>query len=338
MLDFIWNIPTVIDIVSKIRNYFNWEIEKAEKKRKGYFHEFDFINPIDSANIWKGILGKDFYLSDNYWKGWKIADNIKKIYPGDVVCVNNAILSRWIPVLPGQIFSKAIKSLDKESKRLDRYVEDEDGEVEAKMLFDTEYKFKSGVASIRVLSRNNRHLLCCSTPFTFTGLPILIDDKTYKSKILEAERYQNCLQADLECILTEIPSEWNKDLIRLVPEQFLKQYTLPRYYLELKNISKQIEAPQCIAAAWSGFVNSSMGETFKSSHFIINNGDESIKDASEKVISYINLLRSSLIGGNWKTIFNFDELKRWIPEKTFNPLDHDINGVTKAIKEYYKNF
>lgn len=341
MIDFIWNIPTVIDVISKIKNYFNWEIEKHGKKRKGYFHEFNFTKPTDSANIWKGLLGGDFYLSDNYWKDWKINEDVKRIHSGDVVCIENAILSRWVPVLPGQIFSKAIKPLDKEGKQLVRYVEKEGGELEAKMLFDTEYKFKSGVASIRVLPRNGKYLLCSSNSFTFTGLPILIDEKIYREKILESERVNNSVQADIECILTEIPSEWNKDLSAFVPKELLKRYTLPKYYLELKSIEKTKDAPQCIAAAWSGFKsdhNGGLSETFKSSHFIVNHGEEAIKDAAQKVISYVDFLRSGLIGGKWKTVFDFDETRKWIPEETFNPLSNDIDEVGSAIRTYYRNF
>jgi hypothetical protein len=341
MIDFIWNIPTVIDVISKIRNYFGWEIEKNTKRRKGFFHEFDNSKAVDCANIWKGLLGKDFFLSNNYWKDWKVDDNVKRIYSGDVICVHKAVLSRWVPVLPGQIFSTALKPLDKEKKQLTRYVEKEGGELEAKMFFDTEYKFKSGIASIRVLPRNGKYLLCCSNIMTFTGLPILIDERLYKEKILEGERNNSCIQANVECVITEMPSEWNKDLASFVPKELLKRYTLPKYYLELKSIHKIGDAPQCVAAAWSGFkanYKSSISETFKSSHFIINNGEDAIRGASQKVISYVDFLRSGLIGGRWQTMFDFDETRKWIPEKTFNPLSNDINEVNRAINSFYKNF
>jgi hypothetical protein len=341
MFDFIWNIPTIIDVVSKIRNYFDWGIEKFRKKQKGRLHEFDFSIQEDSAHIWKGILDKDFYRSPNYWKDWKIKDTIAKISADDVVCIKNAVLSRWIPVMPGQIFSNAVKPLDKENENLIRYVEKEGGELEAKMIFDTEYIFKTGIASIRVLPRSNKFLLCSSNEATFTGLPLLVDGKVYKSKIKEGEKTGCCVLADIECVLEEIPAEWNKDLLRCIPKNLLKRYTLPRYLLELKSINNIKDAPTSIAAAWCGFkadFNAGFCETFKTSRFIINKGETAIKEAAEKIISYADFLRSGLIGGSWSTLFDFDETRKWIPESSFNPLEHSSDKIDQIINTYYKNF
>ncbi|TRZ88957.1 MAG: hypothetical protein D4R88_06555 [Methanosarcinales archaeon] len=285
MLDIIWNIPTVIDVISKIRNYFDWGLTKVKKRRNSQLHEFDFLRDEETARLWKGLLGKDFYLSKDLWRFEEVSE-MPMIRPTDVICVSNAVLSRWVPLLPGQVFSTALRTVDEKRQALSSYI-GEGGEVEAQMFFEAEAKIKSGVASFRVLPRRGHYLLCCSSTLTFTGVPVLVERELFEKKLQDALYAGHAATASLEGLLVEIPGEWNSELRSFVPLKLLKQYTLPRYALQVRKIREITDAPQTIAAAWTGFAEEEpvgYGETFKSCEFVVNDGDDAVAEASKKVV------------------------------------------------------
>jgi len=338
-LEIIWNIPTIIEVILKIKNYFSWDILKIKKKRNQQYHEYDFSSSNGCAKLWSDVIQKDFYLSKHIWKIVCVPE-LKPAKPGDIICINNATISRWIPLLPGQCFSIGVKALDLERGKLIKYVYEEDGELEALEYFETEAKVKSGTASIRVLPRMGYYLLCCSGPVTFSGVPIIVSASMFSKNIEDGLNTLGAIRANVEATLIEIPGEWSDQLRSMVPSNLLKRYLSPQYALQAHKITQIKEPSDTIAAAWTGFlsVETKMpSETFKSSMFLLNDQDKAIKEACQRVISYADFLRSGLIGGYWKTVFNFDEVKNWIPEATFSPMQ-ESGFVDKAVRDYYKNF
>jgi hypothetical protein len=337
-IEIIWNIPTLIEVILKIRNYFSWDILKRKKKRNQQYHEYDFSDDNGCAHLWSNVLQEDFYLSKDMWKIKKTFET-KPARPGDIICINNATISRWVPLLPGQCFSLGVKALDTERKKLIKYV-NAGGELEAYWYFETEAKVKSGIASIRVLPRMGCHLLCCSGPLTFSGIPVIVSSSMFSKKLEDGLNISGAVKANIEASLVEIPGEWSAQLRSMVPPELLKRYIAPQYALLIQRITQIKDPSQTAAAAWTGFLCIDAripSETFKSSIFVVNDQDKAIQEASQRVISYVDFLRSGLIGGSWKTIFNFDEVKKRIPEATFSPmLEPDL--MDKAVKDFFKNF
>lgn len=337
-VELLWNIPTLIEVILKIKNYFNWDIIKKNKKRSQRYHEYNFSADDGCAHLWSNILQNNFYLSKDIWNIKKIPE-LKQVNPGDVICISNATISRWTPLLPGQCFSLGVKTLDLERKEFLKYIKD-GGELEAYWYFETEAQVKSGFASIRVLPRMGYYLLCCSGPLTFAGIPVLLSSSMLSKKLEDGLNSLGALKVDVEATLVEMPGEWSDRLRSIVPAELLKRYLVPRYVLQAHRITQVKDPPKVGAAAWTGFlsVETKMpSETFKSSIFIVNDQDEAIQEACKRVTSYADFLRSGLIGGYWKTIFNFDEVKSWIPEATFSPMQEP--GFTdKAVRDFFKNF
>ena len=338
-IEIIWNIPTLVEVILKIKNYFNWDIIKRKKKRNQQYHEYDFLASNGCAHLWSDVLQEGFYLSKDMWEIENILEP-KLVRPGDTICINNATISRWVPLLPGQCFSSGVKALDTERKELLKYIYEEGGEVEAYEYFETEAKVKSGIASIRVLPRMGYYLLCCSGPLTFLGIPIIVSSPMFSKKLEDGLNTLGAVKANIEATLVEIPGEWSDQLRSKVPAELLKRYLAPQYVLQAYRITQIKDSSQTVAAAWTGFLSIETkvpSETFKSSMFNVNDQDKAIQEACQRVISYADFLRSGLIGGYWKTIFNFDEVKSWIPEATFSPMK-EPDLTDKAVRDFYKNF
>jgi hypothetical protein len=337
-IEIIWNIPTLVEVILKIKNYFNWDITKREKKRSQQYHEYDFSADDGCAYLWSDVLQESFYLSKDLWKIKNVRES-KRVRPGDVICINNATVSRWIPLLPGQCFSSGVKTLDMRRKELLKYV-NKGGELEAYWYFETEAKVKSGIASIRVLPRMGYYLLCCSGPLTFLGIPVLVSFPMFSKKLEDGLNSLGAGKANVEATLVEIPGEWSDRLRLAVPPKLLKTYLAPRYVLQVHRITEIKGPSKAAAAAWTGFLSMETkrpSETFKSSIFVVNDQDKAIQEASQRVISYADFLRSGLVGGYWKTIFNFDEVRSWVPEATFSPM-REPDLTDKAVNDFFRNF
>lgn len=316
-----------IKILKSIKTYFNPKILKMKYKFKGKFHEFDFGNDNNVICFWKSILGRNFYLSPTY--DGKVDKDIisekveKPIKVGDFVEIKNSSISRWAPLLPGQSFSNKIKWIDSEYQQTVNYIEKEDGEMEWFWFRRPNWLVLSGRASFRVLPYNKQYLLSASCFDSSIGLPILIPERMFESKLLDVFNDSHAATANILGTVKEIPGEWNAYLKEKIPTKLHQEYSLPKYIIQVNEIKNIGNPRKVFGFAWTGFKekggSGEYSETLVSSIFDITSGDEGLERATKSVLSHREFLESGFVGGNWYPVFNFDEVKNWISGSKYSP-------------------
>lgn len=333
-MDFIWNIPTIYDALSTIKKYFKAWRRQISRKEHGELHNLDLSTNKGCSTLWKGILGDKFFLPQNIF-ALSPPEAVEPIRPGHILRIKSARLTRWVPVLPGQMYSPAMGILEAKLRESADYVE-EGGELEELVLEQNNIKMKSGVASYRCLPRNNTVLMAVSSDFTFLGIPCLVEQTLYE-EFLQApiERHGHAI-ANIEAIMIELPGEWNGALRENVPSQLLDEYFHPKFLLRLQTIKNVSDGAKALAAAWTAFQSGNNLEELISVPFELTSDDADLIRATDEVISYSEFLRGPLVGGPWTPTFNFDELVKRIPNTVLPPLESVTQDeLLRMFRKFY---
>lgn len=282
-------------------------LEKFELKFKKRYHLFDF-DQNEIFDYWRSILRKDFSVFSI--KTPKKEDEIRceKLTVGNGVEIRNANLSRWVPLLPGKLFSKSTEEIISEHRK--KYPLGHEYGLEGELVERNDMAVLTGGATCRVLPYNGEYLLSATDRLCDGGIPILISDRLFHEELEGLLSKESTASANIFGTLSELPGEWKTRIEQNTSSKLLRKiYGLPHLVLRVKEIKNVGTGGDIFGAAWTQYTDTKYF-FLKSKHFQVNK-EESLEKAIESLISYNQFLESPLIGGKWSPIINFDETKNW---------------------------
>jgi len=153
---------------------------------------------------------------------------------GDMVELNNANITRWVPFFPGKKYSKEGKIIS--NNHSTKFPEDHEYDLEGELISRNNAQVLSGSATIRLLPYNKEILLCASGKLCETGIPIILTERMYSDKLQSIISKEGGVNGKVIGTSVELSGEWKDRLDNSTNKLNKNIYGLPRLALMVDQI------------------------------------------------------------------------------------------------------
>ncbi|MFB3764767.1 MAG: hypothetical protein ACE14P_05900 [Methanotrichaceae archaeon] len=236
-----------------LKDYLDPTLVRTKRRFQNRYFEYDMDQEGDIL-LWRDLLKIEFYNpTDKLLK-----EPVQPVRVGDMVELNNANITRWVPFFPGKKYSKEGEIIS--NKHAIEFPANHDYGLEEELISRNNAQVLSGSATIRLLPFNKEILLCASGELCETGIPLVMTERMYFDKLQSIISKEGGVKGKVVGTLVELSGEWKDRLDRTLIDKIDKNiYGLPRLALMVDQI-KQAGTPSLVFAdAWTQFINSEYG-------------------------------------------------------------------------------
>lgn len=314
--------------IKTLKDYLDPTLICIKRRIQDRYYEYNMELDGDIL-LWKDVLKKDFYNPTKR----RLDDPYQPLRLGDMVELNNANLTRWIPLFPGKKYSIEGKIIsDKHEKEFPEYHE---FGLEEELISRNNSQVLSGSATVQLLPFNKEILLCASGDLCETGMPLILTERLYRDKLQKIMTKEGGANGKIIGTLVELNGEWKDRLDKNFPSNLGNNiYGIPRLAVMVDQIKEVSTSNVVFADAWTQFINLKYGYSSMVNSYFNPTLYDDIENSINMLMNYQQFLESDLIGGHWGLDIEFDETRNWfVPGKfkTFNLNKIDIFGL------YYLN-
>ncbi len=301
---------------------------RTKRRIQNRYFEYDMDQDGDIL-LWRDLLKKKFSNPTSKI----LVEPDRPLRVGDMVELNNANITRWVPLFPGKKYSNEGEIISK--KHETEFPNYHEYGLEEELISRNNAQVLSGCATTRILPFNKEVLLCASGELCETGIPMILTERMYSDTLQSMISKDGGAKGKIIGTLVELPGEWKDRLDRNSTNKLDKNiYGLPRLSLIVNQIS-QLGTPSLVFAdAWTQFINSDLGYSSMINSLFKPTLLDDIDNSINMLVNYEKFLESSLIGGDWDIDVEFDETRNW-----FAPGNYKIFNLSEVdlFRIYYMN-
>jgi hypothetical protein len=311
-----------------LKDYLDPTLIRTKRRIQNRYFEYDMDQNGDIL-LWRDLLKTKF----NNPTGKILEEPAQLLRVGDMVELNNANITRWVPLFPGKKYSNEGEIISKEHAT--EFPDDHEYGLEEELISRNNAQVLSGSATTRILPFNKEVLLCASGELCETGIPMILTERMYSDKLQSMISKDGGVKGKIIGTLVELPGEWKDRLDKTSINKLDKNiYGLPRLSLIVDQI-RQLGTPSLVFAdAWTQFINSDRGYSSMINSIFKPTLLDDIDNSINMLANYERFLESSLIGGNWDIDIEFDETRNWFAPGNYKIFDL---GEIDIFRIYYEH-
>ena len=311
-----------------MKDYLDPVLLRAKRRIQNRYFEYDMDQNGDIL-LWRDLLKNNFYNPTDKL----LEESAQLLRVGDMVELNNANITRWVPFFPGKKYSKEGEIIS--NKHATEFPDDHEYGLEEGLISRNNAQVLSGSATIRLLPFRKEILLCASGELCETGIPMILTERMYTDKLQSVISKEGGVNGKVIGTLVELPGEWKDRLDRHSIYKLDKDiYGLPRLALMVDQIRHAGTPSLVFADAWTQFINSEYGYSSMMNSLFKPTLLGDLENSIDMIANYEQFLESNLIGGDWDLDIEFDETRNW-----FVPGNYELFDLNKIdlFGLYYVN-